>query len=211
MAQNYEGAAECCINDSETLNAAKLRAKQLAEKDVRKKVGDYIKDFSKKRNFTFAEEELATMIDSVLKFTGVQYGKAIIRANVTAQLDDNDILDWLNKYSQEKTALVAQNEELKRRITELEQKLSKYESQPPKINSNSVPNQTVSNSKMDKAWRLFCARDYKGAIKFYDEIIPFIPTSPKPYFYRGRCYQELGYKVKAQADFARAKELSWSR
>ena len=32
MAQNYEGAAECCIDDSETLNAAKFRAKQLAEK-----------------------------------------------------------------------------------------------------------------------------------------------------------------------------------
>ncbi|MBR4903911.1 MAG: hypothetical protein IKZ53_04505 [Selenomonadaceae bacterium] len=208
MAQNYEGVSECCIDDSETLNDAKTRAKQLAEQDVREKVADYIKQFSKNRNFTFSDDEIKTITASVLKFVNVRYGKAIIQAYVTAQLDDNDISEWLNKYSQEKTALVAQNEDLKRQIAELEQKLSVYESESKsKLQTQTQTIDPKIKSKDDLAWRLFCLTDFRGALALYDELIKTNPNNAEYYFCRSRCYEKLGEHSKSKADRKKYDEL----
>lgn len=210
MAQTCEGVAECCVNDYETLNDAKIRVQKLAEQDAHQKSALYIKNFTKDRHFTFSEDEIAIITDSVLKFTDVQFGKAVIRANVTAQFDDDDILNWLNKYSQEKTALVAQNNELKLKIAELEQKLSKYEHQNQtkiQIKTPAKNDIDISKQKADEAWKLFCAQNYSDAIKLCDEAIQLNPNVPYFYFYRSRCYMKLGDNEKAQADFERYRKL----
>ena len=206
MAKSYEGVAECVIEDAETLNAAKTRAKQLAEQDARQQAALYIGNFVKDKNFNLSVEEIPAITDAVIKFVDVQYGKAIIQARVAAQFDDNDISAWIRKYSREKTALVNENEELRRKIVELEQKLSGYES---KI-ENIIPNENaiaLANKKADTAWKLFCRKDYRGAIELYDEIIRLNPKAAEFYFCRGLCYENLGYKKEAQADFEKSKKL----
>ena len=193
----YEGVAECTVNDSETLNDAKIRVKLLAEQSVQEKVAEYIKSFTKNKNFTLSDNEIKSITASVLKFVNVRYGKTIINAFVTAQLDDNDISDWLNKYSQEKTALVAQNEELKRQIAELEQKLAIYESKSQTQNQTTEPE---IKSKEDLAWELFRSNDFRGAIKLYNDLIRTNPNRAGYYFCRSRCYEGLREYSKAQAD-----------
>ena len=225
MAQIFEGVSECVLNDSETLYAAKLRAKQLAEQNAREKVANSIKEFTKERNYTFSDKETATIADSVLKFTDVQYSKAIICANVTAQFDEKDILDWLSKYSQEKTALVAQNDELRRKVAELEQKLSKYETQTsqnvkiPSTNSSTKNNLDLASQKSDEAYKLLLRGDNRGAIKLYDEAIQLNPNDSWIYHNRGTAYKTLAdnrgtaYKTLAEyrqaiQDFSRAIYLN---
>ena len=214
MAQIFEGVSECVLNDSETLYAAKLRAKQLAEQNAREKVAKNIKEFTKGRNYTFSDKETATIADSVLKFTDVQYSKAIICANVTAQFDEKDILDWLSKYSQEKTALVAQNDELRRKVAELEQKLSKYEIQTsqnvkiPSTNSSTKNNLDLASQKSDEAYKLLLRGDYRGAIKLYDEAIQLNPNDSWIYHNRGTAYKTLGKYQQAIQDFSKAIQLN---
>ena len=214
MAQIFEGVSECVLNDSETLYAAKLRAKQLAEQNAREKVAKSIKEFTKERNYTFSDKETATIADSVLKFTDVQYSKAIICANVTAQFDEKDILDWLSKYSQEKTALVAQNDELRRKVAELEQKLSKYEIQTsqnvkiPSTNSSTKNNLALASQKSDEAYKLLLRGDYRGAIKLYDEAIQLNPNDSWIYHNRGTAYKTLGKYQQAIQDFSKAIQLN---
>ena len=211
MAQTYEGTAERVIDDAETLNDAKLRTKQLAEQDAREKVADYIKHFTKDRNFTFSGDEITAITDSVLKFVDVQYGKAIIYAKVTVQVDDNDILSWLSKYSQEKTALVAENEKLKRQIAELKRQLGN--NQP---NNNQITSKVVSQNEMElskqkliEGWKLHGKRDYTAAIRLYDEAIRLNPYNADAYHNRGVAFRVLGYTANANEDFAKAKELGW--
>ena len=214
MAQIFEGVSECVLNDSETLYAAKLRAKQLAEQNAREKVANSIKEFTKERNYTFSDKETATIADSVLKFTDVQYSKAIIRANVTAQFDEKDILDWLSKYSQEKTALVAQNDELRRKVAELEQKLSKYETQTsqnfkiPSTNSSTNNNLALASQKSGEAYKFLLKGYYRDAIKLYDEAVQFNPNDSWIYHNRGTAYKTLGKYQQAIQDFSRAIYLN---
>ena len=215
MAQIFKGVSEYVLNDSETLYAAKLRAKQLAEQDAREKIAENIKEFTKKRNYTFSDKEIATITDSVLKFTDVQYSKAIVCANVIAQFDEKDILDWLSKYSQEKTALVAQNEELYRKIAELEQKLSKYETQTsqnakiPSANKSSAnSNSALASQKSGEAYRLLLRGDYKNAIKLYDEAIQLNPNDSWSYHNRGTAYKTIAQYRQAIQDFNKAIQLN---
>ena len=218
MAQTYQGVSECVLTDSETLNDAKIRAKLLAEQDAREKVAEYVKSFTQNRNLTFSDDEIATVTDSVIKFVDIRYGKAIIQAYVTAQLDDNDISAWLNKYSQEKTALVAQNEDFKRQIeelklrnAELEKKLAEYqpktETQTPKHESKLQTPKKDNISVENEAWKLFCLGDYSGAIKFYNEAIKQHPNVANFYFYRGKCYENLREIKKANEDFKKYDKL----
>ncbi len=57
---------------------------------------------------------------------------------------------------------------------------------------------------LDDIWE-----DYKLAIADYDETIKLAPNHALAYHNRGICYQELGDDSKAQADFAKAKELGY--
>lgn len=52
---------------------------------------------------------------------------------------------------------------------------------------------------------------YEKAIQEYDKAIKFNPNDDESYYSRGRCYQALGDTEKAQADFEKAKELSYKR
>ena len=207
MAQTYEGTAERVIDDAETLNDAKLRTKQLAEQDAREKVADYIKHFTKDRNFTFSDDEITAITDSVLKFVDVQYGKAIIYAKVTVQVDDNDILSWLSKYSQEKTALVAENEELKRQIAEFQRRLDNKQKITPKVVSQNE--MELSKQKLIEGYKLHGKKDYTAAIRLYDEAIRLNPYNADAYHNRGVAFRVLGYTANANEDFAKAKELGW--
>ena len=53
-------------------------------------------------------------------------------------------------------------------------------------------------------------RKFKQAIQDFNKAIELNPNYAAAYNNRAYCYQELGDKAKAQADFAKAKELGYN-
>lgn len=297
-----EGVAECPIDDSDTLQNVKSRVKELAKLSACKEIDNYIYLFLKNKNFMLPSEEISSISVEISNVIDVKYqlqnsdnDNMLIHASVIAQFDDNDILNHLDKFFREKSALVEQNEELKQKLANLEMQNDKYsreisslaaqneklnrqlaelksqhdrdsreissltaqneelkhqiaelnsrqdkasreisslrtenkelkrkiaELESPRVNSQSNNNQLVqklkdsdkialANQKRDDAWKLYCKKDYRGAIKLYSEAIELNPNAPKFYYYRSLCYKQLGETAKAQADFDKAKQLGW--
>ena len=239
-----EGVAECPVNDDDTLKNTKQRVKDLAKIDACKKIDDYIQLFFKNKSFNLPEDEISAISTEIANVIDVKYQmqssdneNMIIRAAVTAQFDDNDILNHLDKFFRDKSALVEQNEALRQKLTKLEKqqdkdfrKISSLTAENEALRkeiedlkrqlANTQPNNnqstrkltdkekiTLANKKSDEAWKKLCESDYRGAIKLYDEAIKLNPKVDKFYFYRSRCYLKLGDEKKAKADIAKYKSL----
>ncbi len=225
----YDGVAECTMNDADTIKNVKIRAKDLAQEKLLNKIADYVDGFLRDRLLTFPDDEIFSITNEIYHITDVKYNafdsddKMMIRATVLAQVDDNNIMNCLVRFFKERTELKSQNEDLKRQIAEL----------PNKI--------TLSHQKFYEADKLYDKKDYEGAIKLLNEAIELNPYYAYTYYRRGHCYQilkqyekaiqdhskaielnpnydwaykkrgecykALGDKVKADADFAKAKEL----
>ena len=72
------------------------------------------------------------------------------------------------------------------------------------------PNNRYVLEKLGAAY--MCLKQYRLAISYCDKSIKINPNDPNyPWAYvtRGKCYQALGEHDKAQADFARARQLGW--
>ena len=127
-----EGVAECPVNDDDTLKNTKQRVKDLAKIDACKKIDDYIQLFFKNKSFNLPEDEISAISTEIANVIDVKYQmqssdneNMIIRAAVTAQFDDNDILNHLDKFFRDKSALVEQNEALRQKLTKLEMQQDK--------------------------------------------------------------------------------------
>ena len=127
-----EGVAECTLNDDDTLKNTKQRAKDLAKIDACKKIDDYIQLFFKNKSFNLPCDEISAISTEIANVIDVKYQmqssdneNMIIRAAVTAQFDDNDIINHLDKFFREKSSLVEQNEALRQKLTELEKQQDK--------------------------------------------------------------------------------------
>lgn len=53
-------------------------------------------------------------------------------------------------------------------------------------------------------------KQYERAIQDYDKAIQLNPNYVNAIYWRGKCDEALGDEVKAQADFAKAKELGYN-
>ena len=216
----YDGVADCLVNDSDTFKNVKLRAKDLAIQKVQQKIADYVYGFWKDRYLTLPDDEVLSIASEICTITDVKYNfidsddNTLIRATVLAQIDDNDVMNYIIQFFKERNKLKLQNEALRKEIEDLKRQIAELKSQH--TNNQQNTSQVVSkdetftfNQTVDKAWILFCRKEYRNAIRLYDEAIKLNPNAPNLYFYRGRCYKELGNDVKAQEDFDKYKELGW--
>ena len=208
----YEGVAECAMNDSDNLKSVKIKAKNLAQDTVQKKIADFVYSFLKDRLLTLPEDETLSIANEISNITGVKYnfidsddGNLTVRATVTAQLDSKDIMNYLIRFFKERAELKSQNEALRKEIEYLKRQIA--ELTPQIISKDKI---ALAKQKSDEAWKKFCESDYRGAIKLYDEAIQLNPNFIGLYFYRGRCHQELGDDKKAEADFEKYKSLGYN-
>lgn len=88
----------------------------------------------------------------------------MIRVTVKVQIDDSDILRWLNKSEQEKSTLVSQmealreaNEEQARQIAELKRQLANNPQDKEQIIKKFEVEDKIflSNQKVDEGWKLW--------------------------------------------------------
>ena len=206
----YDGVAECTVNESDTFKNVKIQAKTLAQDNVQKKIADYVYGFWKDRYLTLPDDEVLSIANEISKIIDVKYNvidsddKILIRATVTAQIDDNDVMNYIIQFFKERNELKSQvealrkeNEDLKRQIAEL----------TPKIPSKDEI--ALAKQKSNEAYKLFLACNYKGAIKLCDEAIQLNPNNCWSYYYRSLCYKNLGNLKKAQEDLSKAKSLGY--
>lgn len=221
----FEGVAECTIDDADTFKNVKSRAKNLAQENVQKKISDYVRAFWKDRRLSLPADETLSIAAEISNITDVKYNvqdsdgdKMIIRAAVTAQVDDNDVMNYIIKFFKERTELKseienlrkenselkAQNETLRKEFDELNRPLANNQKvTPPKTTEETIDPKELEMKVLEierEAGRLYYYNDYEGAIKLYNKAIELNPYSFNAYAYRSRCYKELGDEAKAEAD-----------
>ena len=239
--KTFEGVAECTIDDSDTFKSVKLRAQNLAQENVQKKIAEHVYAFWKDRRLTLPADETLSIAAEISNITDVKYNmqdsdgdKMIIRAVVTAQVDDNDVMNYIIKFFKERAELKSEIENLRKENSELKaqndflrKEADELKFQRDKISREmsalEVQNKdlkrqldelkpgedktTVANQKANEAYVLFLNGYYSRAIKLYNEAIELNPNSYNSYIYRSRCYQKLGDEAKAQADYKKALSL----
>ena len=131
----YEGVAECTMSDADTLKNVKVKVKDLATQKVQRKIADYVYAFWKDRYLTLPDDEVLSIANEISNITDVKYNvldsddNVLVRAAVTAQVDDNDVMNYIIKFFKERNELKSQNESLRKEIEDLRRRLAELERQ----------------------------------------------------------------------------------
>ncbi|MBR6712378.1 MAG: tetratricopeptide repeat protein [Selenomonadaceae bacterium] len=206
----YDGVADCPVNDSDTFKNVKIRAKDLAIQKVQQKIADYVYGFWKDRYLTLPDDEVLSIASEICTITDVKYNfidsddNTLIRATVLAQIDDNDVMNYIIQFFKERNELKIQNEALRKENEDLKRQIAELTT--PIITKDKI---SLFNQKYHEADRLYRKKDYKGAIKLYNEAIQLNPNIAITYYNRRNCYRNIGDDEKARADFKKLKELGW--
>ncbi|MBR0260273.1 MAG: tetratricopeptide repeat protein [Selenomonadaceae bacterium] len=201
--KTYEGVAECTMNDADTIKNVKIRANDLAQENLLKKIADYVDKFLRDRLLIFPKNEILSVANEIYHITDVKYNvfdsddNLMIRATVTAQVDDNDIMNCLIGFFQERTELKSQNESFRKEIEDLKSQIAEL---PNKI--------FLSYQKYEEANKLLNKKRYEGSIKLYDEVIELNPNFAEAYCNQGIAYFNLTQYERAIQDFNKAIELN---
>ena len=121
----YEGVAEFTMSDADTLKSVKLKVKDLATQKVQQKIADYVYGFWKDRYLTLPDDEVLSIANEISNVTDVKYNvldsddNVLVRAVVTAQVDDNDVMNYIIQFFKERTELKSENESLRNEVAEL--------------------------------------------------------------------------------------------
>ncbi len=214
----YEGVAEFTMSDADTLKSVKVKAKDLATQKVQRKIADYVYAFWKDRYLTLPDDEVLSIANEISNITDVKYNvldsddNVLVRAVVTAQVDDNDVMNYIIQFFKERTELKSQNESLRKENESLRKENEDLRRQIANNQQNtsqvvSKDKIVLSEQKLIEGRKLHGKKDYTGAIRLYDEAISLNPNNAEAYKNRGKCYQTLGKHEESQADFKKAKSL----
>ena len=135
----YDGVAECIMNDSDNLKSVKLRAKNLAQENVQKKITDYVFAFLKERYLTLPDDEISSIADEISNIIDVKYNvldsddNIMIRATVIAQIDNNDIMNCIIRFFKEREELKSQNESLRNENENLKRQIEDLKRQKDSV------------------------------------------------------------------------------
>ena len=223
--QTYEGTDEYVMSEFETIDIAKQRAKQKAERSAQEKVGVFVESNTEVVNMMVTKDEVRTMTGGILKVVDVQYqltpladGKSlIVRATVKADIDTDDVTKWLNRDTGERSELVAQNLELQKaiaaqdeQIAELKRQLEARPQEAEKISEQFAAEDKIfkSNQLLTEASKFYYNGDLNGALVRCTQAIELNADNATAYSIRGAIYYRLNNFNGAVADFNKATELN---
>ena len=223
--RTYEGSDEYIMSEFETIDIAKQRAKQKAERAAQEKAGVFIESNTEVVNMMVTKDEIRTMTSGILKVVDVQYDVKpltnangfIIRATVKADIDSDDVAKWLNRGTDERSDMVAQNLELQKaiaaqdaQIAELKRQLAAKPQDAEKISAQFAAEDKVfrANQQLVDAGKLYYNGDFNGAIAFCTQAIQLNPDNATAYSIRGAIYYRRNNFNAAIADFDKAIQLN---
>ena len=221
--RTYEGSDEYIMSEFETIDIAKQRAKQKAERVAVESAGVFVESTTEVVNMMVTKDEIFTMAGGILKIVDVQYkltplddGKSlIVRATVKADIDTDDIAKWLNRKPGERSELVAQNKDLQaaidaqdKQIAELKARLDAAENgqAKEKIAEQFAAEDKIfkANQKVEYALKLYYAGNLNGALESCTQAINDNENSALAYSLRGTIYYQLGQYQNAVDDLTQA-------
>lgn len=223
--RTYEGTDEYIMSEFETIDVAKQRAKQKAERAAQEKAGVFVESNTEVVNMMVTKDEIVTMTGGILKVVDVQYDVKpltnangfIIRATVKADIDSDDVAKWLNRGEGERSDMVAQNLELQKavaaqdaQIAELKRQLAAKPQDAEKISQQFAAEDKVfqSNQQLADAGKLYFEGDLNGAIARCTQAIGLNPANALAYSIRGAVYYRLNNLNAAIADYNKAIQLN---
>lgn len=223
--RTYEGTDEYIMSEFETIDIAKQRAKQKAERAAQEKAGVFVESNTEVVNMMVTKDEVRTMTGGILKVVDVQYqltplddGKSlIVRATVKADIDTDDVTKWLNRDTGERSELVAQNLELQKaiaaqdeQIAELKRQLEAKPKDAEKISEQFAAEDKIfrSNQLLSEASKFYYNGDLNGALARCTQAIELNADNATAYSIRGAIYYRLNNFNSAVADFNKAVELN---
>ena len=220
--QTYTGIGEYIMSDFETPEIAKQRAKQYAERNAQEQAGIYISSYTKSENAKITEDEIITMSNGILSVTDVKYdiitipehAGIIYRATIQANIDSDNVDEWISKGVSERSELVAKNQELQRAINEQEKQIEDLKKQLENVKS--TKDEEKLKTKFEEADKIFLSNQkvQEGdeqfrwnndlALEYYNEAIELNPNNGVAYFNRGCVYMEFQQYSDAADDFTKA-------
>ena len=227
VVQTYEGTDEYIMSEFETIDIAKQRAKQKAERVAQESAGVFVEGTTEVSNLTVTKDEIRTMTCGILKIVDVHYDVKplenangfLIRATVKADVDTEDIAKWLSQGEDDRLALVAQNIELQIAIAAQDAQIAELKKQ---IAANSKPQDKekitqefaaedkifLSNQQLAEAGKFYYNGDLSGAANLCTRALELNPSNAAAYSIRGAIYYRLNDYNSAIADYNRAIELN---
>ena len=225
--KTYEGTDEYIMNEFETIDIAKQRAKQKAERNAQEQAGVYISSYSEMKNLELVTDEVISIACGILSVIDVKYNVTplenangfLIRAMVKAHIETDDVNKWLNRAPEERSDLVDKNLELQKaiaaqdeQIAELKSKLASAESrqEQEKISAQFAAEDKVflSNQKMEDAMKTYCAGDMKSTLSLCTQAIELNSDNALAYSMRGVIFYLMKDYNGAISDLNRAIELN---
>ncbi len=225
--KTYEGTDEYIMSEFETIDTAKQRAKQKAERAAQEKAGVFVESNTEVVNLKVTRDEVRTMTGGILKIIDVVYqltplsdGKSlIVRAIVKADIDSDDINKWLNRGMTERADVVAKNLELQKaideqdkQIAELKKKLADSEARgdKEKLSEQFAAEDKIfrSNQKLEEAMRFYYTGDLQNVASYCTQAIDLNPSNAAAYSIRGAAYYSLQNYNGAINDLNRAIDLN---
>ena len=198
--KTYSGTGEYIMSEFETLDVAKQRAKQLAERNAQEQAGVYVDSYTKIKNAQVTDDEIITMTNGIINVTDVRYqltplsdGKSLtIRADIKANIDSDDINKWLDKSISERSALSEQNKELQKANAEQEKIIADLRNQLSNVKTHydreklameyAVADKIfLSNKKFEEAGRSYEKGDFHSVIKLCSQAIEINPENANAY------------------------------
>jgi len=227
-AEIYTGEGSYIMSEGENLGVAKERAKADAMHNAAEKAGTYVKSYARSKNFELEEMIIETMTSNILKLIGnptfLPYEQLdnleglLIRVTVNVNIENDDVLKWLNKSENEREELVKQNEALikanieqEKQIAELKRQLAKSTTAEDKERiTQAFANEDkifLSNQKVSEAWKVYYTGDYNGSIKIFTEAIELNPQNGLAYYGRAYAYNDLKNYRQAIEDCSKAVQF----
>ena len=225
--KTYEGTDEYIMSEFETIDIAKQRAKQKAERAAQEKAGVFVESNTEVVNMIVTKDEIRTMTCGILKIIDVKYDQRslpnvngfVIRATVTANVDTDDVNQWLSRPPQERSDLVQKNLELQRaieaqdrKIAELKEKIAAAESrqEQEKISAQfSVQDKNfLSNQKLEEAMKFYYTGNMNGTSSLCSQAIELNSSNSIAYALRGVIFYYQKNFNSALSDFNKALELN---
>lgn len=224
--QTYTGTGEYIMSKKETPEFAESNAKKYAERNALEQAGLFLSSSSTSVNGRLTKDEIITVaggilqvIDSKFEVIPIQDGYIKYRVTVTVQIDtsklDEAMNEFLNRDYKDQSMLVAlqkNNEQLQKRVKELENQIANAKTQQDrnKINAEiqSIDKDALANQKLEEASKWLENGNYNEAIRLCNETIQIKSNFAEAYFLRGLVYGNLVNYDLAIKDYSKVIQIN---
>ena len=226
--KTYVGTGRYIMSDFENQQVAQKRAIDRALRDAQQQSGEYLQTYSRSINGNLSNEEISTITNNIVEVLETncvpqpfeQDGEAglMYTATVRVNIDTDGVRAWLRRDTQDRTALVNQNNAAQQAADANDQQVEDLRKRAKNATTDEeraaiqaeyqqADNEFLANQKLKEGLRLYYQGEYNGAIAKYNEAIQLNPNSFGAYNNRGIVYVEKNNHIQAIADYTKAIEL----